>query len=312
MNLKAVLIALLAFAIYSSHDVVVKYLGALYSPFQIIFFTSLLSFPLVTLMLVRDPTAGNLRPVHPWWLALRSLAMATGATSAFYAFSVLPLAQTYAILFASPLLITLLSIPVLGEKVGLHRALAVLVGLAGVLVVLRPGATDLTLGHLAALVAALANATQSVIVRKIGREERRVVMMLYPLAATFLVMGVALPFVYVPMPVFDLGAMAIVAVFGFIAALCLVLAYTMGEAAVVAPMQYSQIVWAALYGFFLFGESIDRATWIGAGIVIASGLYIVLREALGGRSENTPVLHTRSRSYAPGSFRISQTLRRKR
>ena len=73
-NPKGVLSALAAFAVFSVHDVVVKFLGGQYSPFQIIFFSTLLSFPLITLMLMRDPTPGHLRPVHPWWVALRTVA----------------------------------------------------------------------------------------------------------------------------------------------------------------------------------------------------------------------------------------------
>jgi len=154
-NVKGALLALLAFAIFATHDVFVKTLGASYSPVQIVFFSVLLSFPLATVMLMRDAKPGNLVPRHPWWMALRTLAASATGISAFYAFTVLPLAQTYAILFAAPLLITVLAIPILGEKVRLRRWLAVLVGLSGVLVVLRPGSTDLTLGHAAALLAAV-------------------------------------------------------------------------------------------------------------------------------------------------------------
>src|SRR6056297_1778793 len=154
-NAKGALLALLAFGIFSTHDVAVKILGGIYSPFQIVFFSVLLSFPLAMVMLMRDARPGTLVPAHPWWLAVRTVAAVITGVSAFYAFSVLPLAQTYAILFATPLLITILAIPVLGEVVRLRRWLAVLVGLAGVLVVLRPGQTDLSPGHLAALVAAV-------------------------------------------------------------------------------------------------------------------------------------------------------------
>lgn len=176
-NLRGALLALLAFAIYAGHDVVVKLLGAHYPAVQIVFFATLLGFPLVTLMMIRDRSDGNLRPQHPGWTALRTGALVISGLAAFYAFGVLPLAQTYAILFSMPLLITLLSVPVLGERVGVRRGLAVLVGLAGVLIVLRPGAAPLGLGHLAAVVAALGSALSSVIMRKIGQHERNVVLL---------------------------------------------------------------------------------------------------------------------------------------
>ena len=308
-NAKGALLALLAFGIFSTHDVVVKILGGLYSPIQIVFFSVLLSFPLAMVMLMRDATPGTLVPVHPWWLALRTVAAVITGVSAFYAFTVLPLAQTYAILFASPLLITILALPVLGEKVRLRRWMAVLVGLGGVLVVLRPGQTDLSLGHLAALAAAIGGSAASIIVRKIGSEERPVVMLLYPMMVNFIVMACALPFVYQPMPIEHLGLLAIIAAFAWVASRLVIAAYQAGEAAIIAPMQYSQIIWASLFGFLFFEETIDQPTAIGAGIIIASGMYIVLRESKSGNSENTPVLRTRSRSVTGTSARVSLFLR---
>ena len=188
-NVKGAISALISFAIFSTHDVVVKFLGAYYSAVQIIFFSVLLSFPLVTVMLMKDRADGHLRPNHPWWTALRTVSTVITGVSAFYAFSVLPLAQTYAILFAMPLLITVLAIPMLGEKVGMRRGAAVMVGLIGVLIVLRPGSADLSWGHLAALGAAITGAVNSLIVRKIGHAERAAVLMIYPMLASVIATG---------------------------------------------------------------------------------------------------------------------------
>ncbi len=310
MNLTGAFYALAAFAVFSTHDVVIKFLGGSYTPFQIIFFSTLFSFPLVMFMLIRDSNPGHLRPVHPWWTLFRTLAAMINTVSAFYAFSVLPLAQVYALIFATPLVITILSIPLLGERVGFHRWAAVVLGLVGVMVVLRPGGTELTLGHAAALSCALFGAFASVVVRKVGREERTEVLMLYPLIANFIVMGAAMSFFYEPLPLFDLGGVAMVSLLGFIGGVILILAYRASEAAIVAPMQYSQIIWATIFGYFIFGEKVDTPTIIGAGIIILSGLYIVFRESRGGHSENTPVLRTRSRASSAASFRISPFVRR--
>lgn len=294
-NATGALTALLAFGIFSTHDVIVKSLGANYSAFQIVFFSVLFSFPLVSLMLIRDKTAGHLRPVHPWWTALRTLAVLSTASSVFYAFSVLPLTQVYAILFTAPLLITVLAIPILGETVRLRRWLAVIFGLCGVLVVLRPGTTDLTLGHVAALVGATGSALASIIVRKIGRDERDVVLLLYPMLANFVGMGAVLPFVYQPMPLPHLGGLALMSVMAFAASALIIRAYKTAEAAIVAPMQYSQILWATLFGAILFDEVPDLWTGIGAAVIIFSGVYIVARESGGTASRTTPVLRSRSR-----------------
>jgi len=195
---------------------------------------------------MRDSTADTLIPRHPWWLALRTGAAVMTGVSAFYAFSVLPLAQVYAIIFASPLIITVLAIPVLGEKVGFHRWVAVVLGLIGVMVVLRPGTTVLELGHFAALLTAVGGAVASVVVRKIGADERPVVMLLYPMVTNFAVMAALLPLVYVPMPIEHLGLLGIVAAFAWFASRMIITAYQSGEAAIIAPMQYSQIIWASL------------------------------------------------------------------
>lgn len=307
-NVKGAVLALIAFGLYSTHDVFIKTLGATYSPIQIVFFSVLLSFPLATIMLMRDAKPGTLVPVHPWWMTVRTVAAVVTGVSAFYAFSVLPLTQTYAILFATPLIITVLSIPILGETVRLRRWLAVIVGLIGVMVVLRPGTTELTLGHAAAILAALGGAFASIVVRKIGAEERTVVMLLYPMVANFVIMGAALAFVYKPMPIEHLGMLAVISIMAWVAGRIIIAAYRTGEAAIVAPMQYSQILWATGYGLLFFGETTDLYTAAGATIIIGSGLYIVFRESRGGGSKNTPVLRTRTRFGTPSMPRLGDLM----
>lgn len=294
-NMQGALLALAAMGIYATHDVVVKYLGGSFSAIQIVFFSSLLSFPLVTIFILQDRSGGSLWPRHPGWVALRTVSAIVTSVCAFYAFGVLPLAQTYALLFAIPLIITILSIPVLGEKVRLRRWSAVIVGLLGVLIVLRPGQAELSTGHLAALVAAGAGALAAIIVRKVGTDERPVVLVIYPILANVVVMGAALPFVYRPMNTAEFGLMAVIAVMGLVGTVLSILSYRLAEAVIAAPMQYSQIVWATIYGALIFKDRPDAPTLIGAGIVIASGLYVVFRETKAGASENRPVIDTSGR-----------------
>ena len=280
----------MAFAIFASHDVIVKYLGGNYGPVQIVFFSVLFGFPTIIVALLQDKRDANLRPRHPWWSLLRTTSIVITATCVFYAFSNLPLTETYAILFASPLIITLLSVPILGEKVRIRRLFAVVVGLIGVMVVLQPGSTVLGLGHVAALTAAFGSALAAIIVRKIGSEERSAVLMLHPMVANFFVMGMALPFYYEPMPIEDLAASALIALLAAIATYLIIYAYRNSEAVLVAPMQYSQIIWATLFGIFLFDESPTTNTIIGASIIIGSGVYVLFRESRSGNSPNRPVL----------------------
>ncbi|MEL7216622.1 MAG: DMT family transporter [Pseudomonadota bacterium] len=287
---KGALFALLAFASFSAHDAVVKLLGGSYAPVQVVFFTVFFGFPIMTIALLRDRTDANLIPRHPWWTALRTGSAVLTGLCVFYAFSVLPLAEVYAILFMMPLLITLLAVPVLGERVGWRRGIAVLVGLGGVFIVLDPAGSALGLGHAAALSAAVFGSVASIVVRKIGAEERSVVLMLYPMVANAVLMGALLPFVYEPMPIEHLGAFLATACLGLLGAVLVIQAYRRAPAVIVAPMQYSQIIWAVLIGAVFFGETVENNVLYGAAIVIASGIYIVLREATLGVSIMSPIL----------------------
>jgi S-adenosylmethionine uptake transporter len=290
-NGKGAAFALLGFALYALHDVLVKVLGANHHPFQIVFFSVLFSFPALTVVLIQTKEPANLRAATPAWTYARTVAVVFTGVCAFYAFSVLPLAQVYAMIFATPLLITVLSVPILGERVGPRRWGAVIVGLIGVIVVLRPGSSELTLGHFAALGAAVGGSFVSIIVRRIGSQESSIVLLLYPLIANIVIMGMLLPFEYKPMELWELGTLVAVALLSLTAMSLMIRAYRTGEAGVVAPMQYSQMLWAIFYGYMFFGEYIDFPTMIGAGIIIASGVYIVMREGV-RKDTKAPVTNT--------------------
>ena len=309
-NLRGALLALAAFGTYATHDILVKVLGGSYSSFQVLFFNCLMTFPLLTLLLMADRTPGTLIPHHVFWTAIRTVSAMLTAVGGFFAFSQLPLAQCYAIFFAMPLLITLMAVPLLGEKFGLRRSLAIIAGLVGVIIVLRPGTAPLGIGHLAALSAACTGALTSVLVRKIGNDERSIVLMLYPSVLIFFAMGLLMPAYYLPMPVGHLGLSAVMSILGIAGGLLIIAAYRTAPAIIVAPMQYSQLLWAVLYGELFFNERIDIYTGIGSAIIIASGLYIVLREGTPRVSETRPVLQAPARPEAAAFTRKSQVLGR--
>lgn len=292
--------AFLAFALFATHDAIIKALGQDYSIFQIIFFAMLFAFVPLAVMVLADQSTGNFRPRHPWLVLARAVLALTAMSCAFYAFVELPLAEVYALLFATPLLITALSVPLLGETVRARRWAAVVIGLIGVLIVLRPGMTAFSPGHLAALCSACAAATATIIVRKIGGEERSAVLILYPMLTSMVVMGASLPWTYVPVELPSLGLMAAVGLLSVIAQFCSITAYRFAPAAVVAPTQYSQILWATLYGVVFFAEKPDTMVAIGASIIIGSGIFIVWRESRPDVSERNPVLRTPNPRYDAG------------
>jgi len=149
------------------------------------------------------------------------------------------------------------------------------------------------LGHAAAIFGAFSAALAAIIVRRIGTGERDIVLLMFPLVGILLVMGGALPFNYTPMQIEHLGATALIAILGLAGLNFLIKAFKEGEAAIVAPMQYSQMIWALIIGYLAFDEQVDLQTILGASVIILSGLYIVFRE--GKSSENTPVRRSRSR-----------------
>lgn len=306
-NLRGAALGLLGFAVYAVNDLFIKVLGQTYAPVQTLFFVVLFGFPVALILLVSDPTEASLRPRRPLWVGLRILGYLMNSVCGFYAFAVLPLADVYSMLFAAPLMITLLAVPILGERLGAFRLGAILLGFAGVLVVLRPGGDTMPgLGHLAAFGAAFGGALAAIAGRKVAEVERSAVLLLYPMLAAFLLTGAALPAVYQPVPLAHLGLFALVAALNFTATLTVIAAFRVGEAAVVSPMNYSQILWATGFGVVLFGEAPGLATLVGSGIIIASGLLIVVRESVGETTVVRPVLSTLARlPIAPAQWRMA-------
>ncbi|SEV93960.1 Permease of the drug/metabolite transporter (DMT) superfamily [Aliiroseovarius sediminilitoris] len=292
--------AFAAFAVFATHDAIIKALGVNFSVFQIIFFAMLFAFVPMSVMMLADRQVDNFRPNHPWLILLRSVTTLIAMSTAFYAFTVLPLAEVYALLFATPLLITAMSAMLLGETVRAQRWAAVVVGLVGVLIVLRPGVIQISWGHICALIAAFCSSLGSVIMRKIGGEERTAVMILYPMLSSILFMAVVLPFVYQPMEVVELGMVAGVGVLSVLAQMMIIAAYRIAPAAVVAPSQYSQILWATLFGVLFFGELPDAWVGVGASVIIASGVFIVWRESRPSVSARNPLLRDPNPRYDTG------------
>jgi S-adenosylmethionine uptake transporter len=274
-SLRGALFGLAAMSLYAGYDISVKFLGGNYSAFQIMFFAFVFAVPLMMGQMAFDPTPGTYRPKLPRLTALRVVIAIVNGLLGTYAFATLPLAQCYAIFFTMPLLITLLAVPILGEPISLARGLAVLAGLVGVVIALEPGAEPLRLPHLAAMAAAATGALNYVILRKAGAVERPAVLIIYPMLGQLAVTALILPFVYVPMPLADLAISGLMALFLIAGSFLIVAAYNRAPAILVAPMQYCQIIWAALASAVLFLEPISPATWAGLALVIGSGLYIL-------------------------------------
>lgn len=276
--LTGALFALAAFALYSGYDISIKFLGAGYSSFQIIFFAGLLALPWVIIFAIADKDQGSLRPVRPGLLACRVVVVVFNGISGAYAFANLPLAQCVAIFFTMPIFITLLAVPMLGERIDLLRGMAVVSGLIGVIVALDPSTAPLQIAHLAAILGAIAGALNYVLLRKTGGSERTIVLMLYPIITQTLVLALIVPYQYQPMPLADLAVTGFMGAMLVLGSILIIAAYRRARAIIVAPMQYSQIFWATLFGILLFDEAITLPTVIGTVLIIVAGVIIVARQ----------------------------------
>lgn len=271
-------LAALAFALFSTMDALIKWLSAAYPVHQMLFFNA--SFALLPVALATWRSGG----LHQWRTRrlplhlLRAFCGMTAAYSAFTAFGLMPLADAYALIFTTPLLITVLSVLLLGEQVRWRRWSAILVGFTGVLIMLRPGSSGFGPGTLPALVAALASATSIVLVRKLSTTETTAAIAFYTNATVVVVMAALLPLGFVAPTLDDLALMAAAGLAGGTAVLLLIGGYRRSPAAIVAPFQYSQMVWGVVIGFVVWGHLPDIAVAVGAAIVVASGLFILYRE----------------------------------
>jgi drug/metabolite transporter (DMT)-like permease len=277
--LTGVLLTLAAFAMFTGMDTVVKLLGGRYPVVQVLFMNSAFSLVTVVLIAAAQGRLSEVRPVRLRRHLLRWLISFGGTLAVFWCYPRMPLADVYAILFTAPLIITALSVPLLGERVGWRRWTAVLVGFLGVVVMLRPGTAGLRLEALVALVGALGFALNMIMVRKLTATETTLAIAFWGQILSFLGAGLLVMPLWIHPTLPDLGLAAIAGTIAGSGFLVLVRAYSCAPAALLAPFQYVQLLYGTAVGWLLFGDLPTVNLLLGAAIVIASGLYIVRREA---------------------------------
>jgi drug/metabolite transporter (DMT)-like permease len=288
----------LAFALFTVMDTSIKWLSAGYPVHELLFTNALFALVPVAVTTLRRGGLARLRTERLHLHVLRGLLGMGGGFLGFYAYSQLPLADAYSFIFATPLLITALSVPILGESVGWRRWSAVAVGFVGVLIMLRPGVSTIGPGSIAALGAACFSACAILLVRKLSATESTASIALYSNLTVVLVMATLLPFGGTLPSAGDGLMMAAAGLIGGTALLVLISAYRRVPAALVAPFQYTQMLWAVLLGFLIWGDLPDPAKLLGALIVATSGLFVVYRETALGRRP-TASLHPNARAPRP-------------
>lgn len=287
--------AVATFGCFASADATIKWLSDEFAALHSLFIGTLFAFVPVCIFLKLSEGRILVRPRLPVLTTLRALTITTSAACIVTAVTLMPLAEAYSLSFTGPLIVTALAAPVLGERIGWHRWTAVLIGFAGVLIVLRPGFTEIGAGHFLALGAAFTFAASSLILRHIGNVESTPALLITLLVITELL---TLPFALFDWQPLHLRAIVLMAVSGTLAGcanIFMVLAFRLAPAGVVAPFMYSQMIWGLLFGLILFGDWPDPLMLLGAAIVIGSGLFLLFHEVAAGRRRQT----SRPASTAP-------------
>ncbi|MBV9522672.1 MAG: DMT family transporter, partial [Alphaproteobacteria bacterium] len=259
--------------VFALANAIVKWLVARYSVIEIVVFRSSFALLPCLFLVMRKGGIAILRTRRLRDHATRSVLQFVSMICIFTSFSLMPLADSVAITFSSPLFLTMLSIPLLGEQVGIHRWSAVVLGFIGVLVILPPGAGMLHAGALLALANALINASVTIAIRRMTLTEASTALAFYQQVCTGLLGLLFLPFVWRSPNLFDLALFLAAGLLSGVGQFWWTEGCRFTPAAVAAPFSYTAMVWALILGYLLWGDLPTSAVLIGAAIVIASGLY---------------------------------------
>lgn len=279
--LPAIALMLLAVLMFALMDAGLKTLVAHYPPLQVATLRGLASLPLVLVWVLTTVSVRSLLHVY-WRLHLFRGALGIAMMFGFvYGLRAMPMSSAYSIAFVAPLLVTALAVPLLGEKVGPRRWTAIAIGLVGVLVILRPtGAGMATLGGLAVLLASICYAVGAITVRLLARRDSSQAMVFWFLVILSAGAGLLAAPDWMPIRASDAWTIAGVGVTGSLAQVALTEAFRRGEASLVAPLEYTALVWTVSLDLLLWGVLPDNITWLGAAIIVASGLYLLRREKI--------------------------------
>lgn len=210
---------------------------------------------------------------------IRSFLLFFSTAMNFIALRYLQLAETISISFVVPLMVALFAIPILGERVGLARLIAILIGFGGVLVVVRPGLSGFNPAALFTLVGCIAYALYSILTRLLAAHDSTETTLIYSGLVGFGLVSLIMPFIWVTPPDWTVVAgMIAIGIFGSLGHFLLILAHQRAPASTLIPFMYTQLIWMILIGYVAFGDVPDRLTLIGSAIVIASGLYLLWQE----------------------------------
>ncbi|MGZ5828907.1 MAG: DMT family transporter [Xanthobacteraceae bacterium] len=259
-------------------DITAKYLSATLPSIEIAWIRFLVFALIMVPAMVPGLPIHALRTSRPGFQLLRGMALLSSSLLFISGLRFLPIAEASATSFVSPLLVTALSIAFLGESVGLRRWSATAVGLIGVMIILRPGTSAFHPAAFFPLVSALAWAVTLIMTRMMSGQERATTTMTYSSIAGVCILSVLVPFIWVAPSWQDILLGVLIGFASTAGQWIVVLAFRYGDASVLAPFSYIQLLWASIFGFLIFGEVPDVWTVTGAVFIVGSGLYTAHRE----------------------------------
>jgi drug/metabolite transporter (DMT)-like permease len=281
--LRGILLILAAVFFFSCSDAASKYLTGTLPALQVSWFR------FVVFVIVMVPAAialhgwAGLRARQPGLQIIRAFGVLGSAVLFVIGLGVLPMAEATTMAFVSPIFVTALSIPLLRETVGLRRWVAVLVGLLGVMIVVRPGLSAFNPAAIYPILSALSWAVALVVTRKTTNGDSPVTALAYAAILGFVVLSAIVPFEWVAMGWWEILLGVVTGITSTVAQGLIVMAYRHASASLLAPFFYSQLVWSVGLGIVVFGHMPDLWTFAGAAVIVGSGVYTAHRERVRAR-----------------------------
>jgi drug/metabolite transporter (DMT)-like permease len=264
---------------FSIQDAGIKWLTADIAVLQILFLRSLFGLVFLSASTVFTGEKISLLVNRPWLLLTRTVINILSWVLFFYGLKYLPLATAVALFFSFPLFLAVISVPLLGEKVGIRRTLAIIVGFVGVLLITNPAA-GFSLPVLLMLGAALGWAIVASLTRILGEQENTSTLLFYTLVAFVVMLAVPQLWIWRMLSLDDYLLITAVAFFGVIAQFSVTKAYTIASPSLIAPFEYTALIWAAGLGYLVWSDIPDAFAIGGAVLIIGSGVYIIHRETI--------------------------------
>jgi drug/metabolite transporter (DMT)-like permease len=279
-----ILFMLASITLYSCLDAVAKWTVAMYAASQFLLIRGATSFAVLLPFVARNNFAALKNVPRPGLQVVRVALAVTEVILFFTAIYYLPLADTITCYLSAPIIVVALSAIVLGEKVGWRRWSAVLVGFIGVIIAMRPSTSSISFGALVAVAGAFVSAVLMLVTRQL-RGTSQTFMAFSHICGTFTFGAVLAPFQWITPQWSHVGIFLIAGVISVSGLLCANRSLTLAPASVLAPYKFTAILFAALFGYLVFGDIPPLTTIVGAAIIVGSGLYIFMRERKLARAE---------------------------